>query len=135
MLAICVGMQLLFDLSREFGTHEGLGIIPGSIDRFRNKAPGAEKFRLPNVNWLPIAPAEKVDGLGKKLLDEVTENSRFYFVHSYHAESANPFAIATSHYAGQAFAAAVGKGSVCATQFHPEKSGQDGLKMLSKFVN
>ncbi|MEM8686369.1 MAG: imidazole glycerol phosphate synthase subunit HisH [Pseudomonadota bacterium] len=134
LLGICVGMQLLFDRSQEFGDHEGLGLIPGEIEAF---APGggAQPLRLPNVNWLPIAPMSKAGGLAGRLLDGVTERSRFYFVHSYHAQSANPFAVARAQYGGQPFAAAVAKGSIFATQFHPEKSGPDGLKMLKNFVN
>ena len=90
---------------------------------------------MPNVGWLPIGPSQDAEGLAAKLLEDVTADSRFYFVHSYHARSTNPHAVATSHYDGQPFAAAVGKGSLFATQFHPEKSGPDGLNMLKKFVN
>lgn len=135
LLGICVGMQLMFERSSEFGDHEGLGVIPGDITRFETSASEQQTLRLPNVNWLPIATSTHVEGLAEKLLDGVTANSRFYFVHSYHAQSTNPLAVATSHYGGQSFAAAVGKGSMFATQFHPEKSGPDGLKMLNKFVN
>ncbi len=135
LLAICVGMQLMFDCSMEFGEHEGLGIIAGQIEKFETGVSMSKTLRLPNVNWLPINTSDHVEGLAKKLLEDVTESSRFYFVHSYHAKSTNPYTAATSHYGGQAFAAAVGKGSVFATQFHPEKSGPDGLKMLKKFVD
>ncbi len=134
LLGICVGMQLLFERSHEFGEHEGLGLIPGEIDAFSQDT-GARRLRLPNVNWLPIAPEAKQNGLAGRLLDGVTDRSRFYFVHSYHAQSANPFAVASARYGGQPFAAAVAKGSIFATQFHPEKSGPDGLKMLKNFVN
>ncbi len=135
VLAICIGMQLLFENSSEFGDHEGLGVIPGRIDKFETGATGEHPLRLPNVGWLPISPAPGIDGLAGKLLEDVTSISRFYFVHSYHAASTNPHAAATSQYGQQGFAAAVGKGSLFATQFHPEKSGLDGLNMLYKFVN
>lgn len=135
LLAICVGMQLLFEHSSEFGDHEGLGVIPGRIDKFETDATDAQPLRLPNVGWLPIGPSQEAEGLAGKLLEDVTADSRFYFVHSYHAQHTNPHAVATSQYGGQTFAAAVGKGSMFATQFHPEKSGPDGLKMLEKFVN
>ena len=134
LLAICVGMQLLFERSSEFGEHEGLGLIPGEIDAF---SPGtaSEPVRLPNVNWLPITPAHQKTDLAERLLADVTAHSRFYFVHSYHAQSANPYTMAGAQYGGQPFAAAVARGSIFATQFHPEKSGPDGLNMLKKFVS
>lgn len=134
LLAICIGMQLLFERSSEFGDHEGLGVIPGQISRFCTGASKTKNLRLPNVNWLQVKPSDHIDGLAAKLLEDVTPESRFYFVHSYRAENTNPHNAATSHYGGQAFAAAIGIGSVFATQFHPEKSGPDGLRMLEKFV-
>ena len=76
-----------------------------------------------------------VGGLAGRMLEDVTADSRFYFVHSYYAQSSNPQAIATSQYGDEPFAAAVSKGSIVATQFHPEKSGPDGLNMLRKFVS
>lgn len=133
LLAICVGMQMLFERSTEFGEHEGLSILSGGIGKFETA--DANGARLPNVNWLPILPAANPDGLAAKLLSRVTHRSRFYFDHSYHASSSNPHTTATSHYAGQPFAAAVGKGSVFAAQFHPEKSGPDGLNLLKAFVS
>lgn len=135
LLAICVGMQLLFERSNEFGDHQGLGIVPGHIEKFDTTGVGAHSLRLPNVNWLPINTSAHADGLAGKLLNGVDDQSRFYFVHSYHAQAANPLTVATSSYHGQSFAAAIGKGSLFATQFHPEKSGPDGLKMLKTFVD
>ncbi|NNF76509.1 MAG: imidazole glycerol phosphate synthase subunit HisH [Rhizobiales bacterium] len=135
LLAICVGMQLMFERSSEFGDHEGLGIVSGRIEKFQTNPADTQPLRLPNVGWLPIRPSQEAEGLAGKLLEDVTADSRFYFVHSYRAQSANPHAVATSQYGGQSFAAAVGKGTMFATQFHPEKSGPDGLKMLKKFVN
>lgn len=129
LLGICVGMQLLFDRSFEFGDHEGLGLIPGTVRKFN------ADLRLPNVNWLPIQPVGRADDPAAKLLEDVTPRSRFYFVHSYYAESNNPHTVATSHFGGQPFAAAVSKGSIVATQFHPEKSGPDGLNILRKFAS
>ncbi len=110
-------------------------MIPGRIDKFETTGAGTHPLRLPNVGWLPVSPSPNTEGLAGKLLEDVTAESRFYFVHSYRAENTNPHAVATSEYGGQTFAAAVGKGSIFATQFHPEKSGPAGLNMLKKFVN
>ena len=80
VLAICVGMQLLFEHSSEFGEHEGLGIIPGRIEQFETHGAGEQPVRLPNVGWLPIEPSQNTEGLAAKLLDEVAQDARFYFV-------------------------------------------------------
>lgn len=130
LLGICLGMQLLLEGSSEFGEHDGLGIIPGRVASFDSKA-----LRLPNVGWLPIVPAARLDGLAGTLLEGVGETSSFYFVHSYHAKADNPMTIATSEYEGHPFAAVVGKGSAVGMQFHPEKSGPAGLALLKRFVS
>ena len=90
LLAICVGMQLLFERSSEFGDHDGLGVIPGQIDKFETPESHAHPLRLPNVNWLTITPTQAVDDFSNKILSDVTEQSRFYFVHSYRARSTHP---------------------------------------------
>lgn len=135
LLGICVGMQLLLDSSSEFGEHEGLGIVPGRVDRFEMTSGDDQPLRLPNVGWLPLTLKDGLDGLAKILFEGVEEDSKFYFVHSYHAGAGNPLAVATAEYAGRAFAAVVGKGSVVGTQFHPEKSGPEGLELLKRFVS
>ena len=128
-------MQLLLDMSTEFGEHEGLGIVPGRVDRFEGMSGDAPPLRLPNVGWLPLALREDLDGLARTLFEGMDDDARFYFVHSYHAGADNPLAVATAEYAGRPFAAVVGKGSVIGTQFHPEKSGPQGLELLKKFVS
>ena len=135
VLCICVGMQLLFDGSSEFGDYEGLGMIPGKVDVFGSNTTAKENLRLPNVSWLPIKKVEELNGSAQALFDDVPENSKFYFIHSYHADADNPHTMATSEYEGLPFAAVVAKGSVIATQFHPEKSGPDGLRLLKNFVS
>ena len=119
-LGICLGMQILFDHSEEDGGVDCLGIIPGRVRRF----PSVPGFKVPEIGW------NQVTGLG---IDGVPDGSEFYFVHSYYAER-GPATVGVTEYAGVAFTAAVRRGNLLATQFHPEKSGRIGLSLLSSFL-
>ena len=127
-LGICVGMQMLFSESREFGTHRGLGVIEGSVDRLV----GPEGLKIPHTGWNAIQPARTWSG---SLLEGCTPGEMLYFVHSF---SATPVReadrLADSTYGPNRICAAVQKGNVVGTQFHPEKSGEMGLNILRRFV-
>lgn len=135
LLGICLGMQMLCEYSSEFGKTPGLGIIPGGVSELRRADTGAsnETFRLPNVGWLPIE-RRPAAGSNSTLLEGVPLDSRFYFIHSYAADEHNVATSAVSEYCGVRFAAMVSHGSVHGTQFHPEKSGPEGLKILKNFA-
>ena len=136
-LGICLGMQMLMDFSTEFRRTEGLGFIAGGIDELRPPAdsPDADRtFRLPNVGWSPVLKVDRAERLGKKLLDGIMPASKFYFVHSFCASADTEYAAAISSYEGSMFASIISIGNVAGTQFHPEKSGPEGLKMLKNFV-
>jgi glutamine amidotransferase len=123
-LGICLGMQLLFDKSYEGGEFEGLGLIKGEVKRFNVP----KEYKVPHMGWnnLKINKNPLFDGLSGDIYT--------YFVHSYHAAAAEADAvIATSEY-GIEFTAAVCRDNIFATQFHPEKSGDTGLKMLKNFA-
>jgi glutamine amidotransferase len=129
VLGICVGMQVLFARGVEFGLEtEGCGVFPGTVDRLDARV-------LPHMGWNTIAPPP-----GSALFDGVEPGTRFYFVHSFalRARDAGPLLEAgakitvTEH--GEPFAAAVEQGAVAATQFHPEKSGDAGAKVLSNWL-
>ena len=134
LLGICVGMQLLFESSSEFGDHKGLGVIPGKVDRIKRQENDSTPLRLPNVGWAGVSITERLEGLAAKFLRGLNISSQFYFVHSYCAAPDGPNTIATSRYANNSFAAVVAKGSVIGTQFHPEKSGLHGLNLLKNFI-
>jgi len=119
-LGICLGMQVLFEHSEEDGGVDLLGILPGRVRRF----PDVPGCKVPEMGW------NQVKG---ELADGVPDGSEFYFVHSYYAEK-GPFTVGVADYAGVEFTAAVRKGNVFATQFHPEKSGRIGLSLLRAFV-
>lgn len=123
LLGICLGMQLLFASSEEGGHFEGLGIIPSTMTRFPDRG-----LKVPHMGWnsLNLRPCPLFEGL--------PESPYVYFVHSYYAsEVSDAWTAATCDY-GAPFTAAVRRGNVYGTQFHPEKSGAAGLQMLQNFA-
>ena len=126
ILGICLGMQLLFDQSLEYGCHAGLGLIPGTIRPIADViGPG---LKIPHIGW---------NGLYRNrpehpLLKNTKEGDCVYFVHSFYAADCDDAVIASSEY-GAFLTAAVAKGSVMGCQFHPEKSGAVGLGILKAF--
>jgi len=122
-LGICLGHQLLFEVSEEMGETPGLGLIEGRVRRF------PKGVRVPKIGW------NKVDAILDPLFAGVDEGSSFYFVHSYRVEGVDAGAeIATAEYGGR-YNAAARRGRVCGVQFHPEKSSRTGLRLLANFVN
>lgn len=130
LFGICLGMQLLFARSTEFGEHEGLGLIPGMVDRLPEGEPGTPRTRIPNVGWRLVTPRAK-----HPLSDNLGAGEMMYFVHSYIPYPEDPRDIfATISFNGIDAAVLVGRGNVWGCQFHPEKSGPAGLRLLEAFV-
>ena len=125
LLGICLGMQLLFEKSYEFGEHEGLGLIKGKIVPFKGRID--ESLKIPHIGW---------NGLNIKkespILKDVKEGECVYFVHSFFADECEESVIATAEY-GIEVTAAAANGNVYGCQFHPEKSGKVGMKILRAF--
>lgn len=125
ILGVCLGMQLLASKSLEYGEHEGLGWIPGTVRPFEPN----NNERIPHVGWNNVeyeAP--------NPLLTDIKPGEDFYFVHSYHFDTDNQEnAVATTPYCGD-FVSVVNRGNVYGTQFHPEKSQAIGLKLLKNFI-
>jgi glutamine amidotransferase len=125
-LGVCLGMQALLEHSEE-GDIEGLGIFPGRVVRFRRPA----EFKIPHMGWNTVRFTQTGSPLAAGLAGE---GEAFYFVHSYHCVPADPtLVLAECDYGGN-FCAAIGRGRVFATQFHPEKSQAKGLRIYSNFV-
>jgi len=125
-LGICVGMQLLAEVGREFGDHRGLGWIRGDVVRM---TPSDPTLKIPHMGWNELS-FEKAH----PLFDGLRDGAHAYFVHSYVFRPADPAAVlAISEYGG-AFAAAIGQGNIAGTQFHPEKSQAAGLHILGNFL-
>ncbi len=128
LLGICLGLQLLFDESEEFGRHQGLGIIPGRCVPFPR---GADR-KVPHVGWTPLTPEAPWKGT---LLDGLSARPEVYFVHSYFVVPSDPAdRLAATDYAGQSFCSVARRGRVTGCQFHPEKSSAPGLAILKNFV-
>jgi len=129
-LGICVGMQLLFSGSDEFGRHEGIGFFPGDVVRFPGDMPATEGgvLKVPHMGW------NGVEVVGDNpILRGIPSGTYFYFVHSYYAAPRDPGDVACRSIYGVPFAAAVGRGNRLAVQFHPEKSQAAGLRLLGNF--
>ena len=125
VMGICLGMQLLFEKSYEFGEHEGLGLLKGVVRPIRDVAPA--DYKVPHIGWNALNLQKS-----HPLLKYVLEGDCVYFVHSYYAADCDDEVIATTEY-GAPITAAVARGNVCGCQFHPEKSGQVGLSILKAF--
>ena len=124
---ICLGYQLLFSESEEFGQGKGLDVIPGAVRRFPNDLP--DGLKVPHMGWNQVEHPGDLP-----LFDGIPSGAHFYFVHSYYPETADPsLRVATCTY-GLTFPAAVSRGALHATQFHPEKSQRWGIRMLENFA-
>ena len=126
LLGICLGMQLLFERSFEYGEHEGLGLIKGSIRPISDVIDG--DLKIPHIGWNALHFGERKDELFKYL----NEGDFVYFVHSYYGAECDDSVIATTEY-GAELTAAVRNKNVCGVQFHPEKSEKVGLSILKAF--
>ena len=126
VLGICLGMQMLFDRSLEYGEHKGLGLIPGEVVPMAGRLP--EGLKIPHIGWNALA-IRKPD---HPLMKYTESGDCVYFVHSFYASDCADSVIATAEY-GIDVTAAVAKGNVMGCQFHPEKSGTVGLGILKAF--
>lgn len=124
-LGICLGMQLLFESSEESPGVEGLGILPGRIERFPSEA----GLKIPHVGWNSLTYPSK-----GRLFEGIPENSYVYFVHSYYVRAAEPEIVMAASEYGVEFHASVEKDNVFGCQFHPEKSSDTGLAILRNFI-
>jgi glutamine amidotransferase len=130
VLGICLGLQLLFETSTEDGLHEGLGVLPGRVVHFEPDDPA---LKVPHMGWNAIEPAAPGNA-DNPLLAGIESPAYVYFVHSYYPQPTDLADVATStEYAGR-FCSSVRRDNLFATQFHPEKSQQVGLKMLANFA-
>lgn len=135
LLGICLGMQMLLDESEEFGVTTGLGLIPGSVVHVPTADADGHPQKIPHIGWNElILPQGRVNWAGT-LLQEVKPGEAAYFVHSFMASpSDSGHRIADCLYGGQKVTAAVGRENIFGCQFHPEKSGDVGLRILKQFL-
>ena len=126
LMGICLGMQMLFDVSFEYGEHKGLGLISGEIKPIADVIP--EGLPIPQIGWNALC----FKGEKHPIFKYINDGDCVYFVHSYYGANCDESVIAYTEY-GAYLTAAVGKGNVCGCQFHPEKSGKVGLSILKAF--
>lgn len=124
-LGICLGQQLLFDVSYEDGEFEGLGVIPGKVVRFQDES----DLKIPHMGWNSLQTANP-----SPLMAGIPENSHVYFVHSYYVVPEDKSVVATETEHGTTFCSSIARGQLFATQFHPEKSQSVGLQLLKNFA-
>ena len=126
LLGICLGMQMLFERSYEYGTHEGLGLLRGEVVAMQGRIP--EELNIPHIGWNSLKVVSS-----HPIFKYTNEGDFVYFVHSYYASGCDESLLATTDY-GIEMTAAVAKDNVAGMQFHPEKSGECGLNILRAFA-
>jgi len=134
-LGICVGMQMLFEIGEEFGEHQGLGVFPGRVVAIDPRTAEGGRRKIPHIGWNRLqVPAGRT--WGGTMLAPVQPGESVYFVHSFSARCERPEdVLATVDYEGYEVVAAVARDNVMGTQFHPEKSGDVGLRIVRAFLN
>ena len=126
LLGICLGMQMLFEKSYEYGEHTGLGLIPGNVRPIRDVIPA--DYKIPHIGWNDLHLKQE-----SPIFKYISQGDCVYFVHSFYAADCDDHVVATAEY-GAELTAAVARGNVYGCQFHPEKSGNAGLSILKAFA-
>ena len=132
LFGICLGMQLLFTEGQEFGVHKGLNLIEGKVVKISNKK--NNEIKIPHIGWNEIYPKSNKERWNNKILESSLIGKSFYFVHSFACITKNPEStIAVCNYSGISIPAVVSANNIFGCQFHPEKSGKNGLEVLKNF--
>jgi imidazole glycerol-phosphate synthase subunit HisH len=135
LLGICLGMQMLATTSEEFGIHSGLDLIPGRVLAVPDRDVGGRPHKIPHIGWASLRTPHGVTWRDS-LLAETAEGTSVYLVHSYAVVPDNPeHRLADCDYGGHAVCAAIARGRITGFQFHPEKSGDAGLRILQRFLS
>jgi glutamine amidotransferase len=135
LMGICLGMQMLLDTSEEFGETRGLGLIPGRVVPVPDRAVDGTAQKIPHIGWNGLLPASAQSIWAGGLLDGIQAGESVYFVHSFMAQPADPAdRLSDCLYGGVPVSAVIRRGNVMGCQFHPEKSGEVGLRVLKNFL-
>lgn len=136
-LGICIGMQVLMDRSTEFGNHQGLGLVSGQVERIADHGRSGNHLRIPHIGWADLQVSNQVaDSWIGSALDATGKHEAVYFVHSYHCVPSNPSErLAFVDYDGAEVTAAIRRDNIVGVQFHPERSGVAGQKILQAFLH
>jgi len=135
-MGICLGFQLLFDESREFGSHKGLGLVRGVVERLPDRDAAGERVKVPAVGWNKVLRPEGGELWEKSPMKGLKSGEQMYFVHSFYARPERGSEIVSvTDYCGFRYASAVRSGNVFACQFHPERSGPAGLRIYREWAD
>jgi glutamine amidotransferase len=135
LLGICLGMQLLLEESEEFGNTTGLGLIPGRVIPVPAQTLSGESQKIPHIGWSTLQSSKALGGWQGTLLQDIRLGDAAYFVHSFMGvPSDHAHRIADCEYGGHLIPATIGRDQITGCQFHPEKSGEVGLRILSRFI-
>jgi len=136
LLGICLGMQMLVTQSLEFGTHEGLNIIPGRVLPISGQTAEGTALKVPHIGWSPLKKPTAQANWSTSILSGIAEGTEAYFVHSYTVvPDSDEHRLADAYYGSCRVSAAIQNANVIGCQFHPEKSGPKGLKMIENFLS
>lgn len=132
-LGICLGLQLLFSESEEFGLSKGLGLVKGRVKRFYNTNKNGETRKVPQIAWNQI---HKINGTSweNTPLNGIKEGEFMYFVHSFYVDPEEPVGLSQTNYDGKTYTSSIQKNNLFACQFHPEKSASEGLKIYNNWA-
>jgi len=134
-LGICLGMQMMLENSEEFGFHKGLGFIPGVVKAIPKININGHPHKIPHIGWNNLIYLPESNSWENTILNNIQINSAVYFVHSFMAiPNENKFRLADCNYNGIRISAVIKKGALYGCQFHPEKSGETGLKIIKEFL-
>ena len=135
-LGICLGMQMMLEWSEEFGRHSGLGLIEGGVIPVEKTSVDNVPHKIPHIGWAPIVPPVSAADWDGTILKTIPPESTFYFVHSFTAGPDHPLnRLADTSYNGRLISAVIRAGSMFGCQFHPEKSGPNGLEVIRNFLS
>ena len=135
VLGICLGMQMLFDKSSEYGLHEGLGLIPGSVVPIPTEQEGVRRRKIPHIGWNSLYKPDEARSWKGSCLDNTRQGTFCYFVHSFMVVPVSVSdVLAQCMYEGQPVNAAINRNNITGLQFHPERSGPAGLEILRRFL-
>ena len=135
-LGVCLGMQLLFTETEEFGKHKGLGIIQGRVRKFPSQSVKRDKIKVPQIGWNQVYPGPNATLWEKGPMKDTRIGEYMYFVHSFYVDPEDErVVLANTDYEGVTFCSAVQTDNICAFQFHPEKSGEDGIRIYEAWAS
>jgi glutamine amidotransferase len=136
VMGICLGMQMLLEISEEFGTHKGLGFIPGKAVSLPKKDKNGESIKTPSIGWYKVYNINYKEAWENTILEGVSVESHFYFAHSFYAApSKDEYRLANYNFNSHNITAVVRARLLYGCQFHPEKSGEAGLTVIRNFLN